>query len=78
MPLYDYQCARCKAVFEVRATFKEKEAGLEPQCPRCNSSKTHQLLTLGMFLRQGEGGASASFPSCEPNCGRSSCANCRN
>jgi putative FmdB family regulatory protein len=29
MPLYDYQCQRCQTVFEVRATFKEKEVGLD-------------------------------------------------
>jgi putative FmdB family regulatory protein len=78
MPLYDYQCGHCKAVFEVRATFKEKEAGLEPQCPQCRSKKTRQLLTSGQFLRQSEDGGSASSSSCGPNCGRGSCANCGN
>jgi len=33
MPLYDYQCKKCQTIFEVRATFKEKEEGLEPECP---------------------------------------------
>ena len=51
MLLYDYQCKKCQAVFEVRATFKEKEAGLEPECLACHSKKTHQLLTSGLFLR---------------------------
>ncbi|RPJ18717.1 MAG: zinc ribbon domain-containing protein, partial [Chloroflexi bacterium] len=40
MPLYDYQCQNCQAVFEVRATFKEKEQGLKPKCPQCQSKKT--------------------------------------
>ena len=31
MSLYDYQCNKCQAVFEVRAKFKEKEVGLEPE-----------------------------------------------
>ena len=78
MPLYDYRCVHCKAVFEVRATFKEKEAGLEPQCPQCKGKKTHQLLTSGLFLRQSGGGGSGSSPGCGPNCGRGSCANCGN
>jgi putative FmdB family regulatory protein len=51
MPLYDYQCQDCKAVFEVRATFKEKEEGLKPQCPHCQSKQTRQLLTSGLLLR---------------------------
>lgn len=32
MPLYDYQCQGCQNVFEVRATFKDKEEGLKPDC----------------------------------------------
>jgi len=78
MPLYDFQCAHCKTVFEVQATFKEKDAGLEPQCPHCNSRRTHQLLTSGQFLRRSEVGGPGSSQSCGPNCGRGSCANCRN
>ena len=56
MPLYDYQCDQCQAVFEVRATFKEKAAGLEPGCPQCPSKKTHQLLTSRLFLRKSDEG----------------------
>jgi putative FmdB family regulatory protein len=51
MPVYDYQCEQCETVFEVRAAFKEKEAGLKPECPQCHSKKTRQLLTSGLFLR---------------------------
>lgn len=50
MPLYDYQCQDCEAVFEVRATFKEKEEGLKPECPQCQSKQTRQLLTSGLLL----------------------------
>ena len=76
MPLYDYQCKHCQAVFEVRATFKEKEAGLEPACPQCRSKKTHQLLTSGLFLRQSHGGQSAGSPTCGPNCAGGNCGSC--
>ena len=50
MPLYDYQCQDCQAVFEVRATFKDKEEGLKPECPQCQSKQTRQLLTSGLLL----------------------------
>ena len=50
MPLYDYQCQDCQAVFEVRATFKEKEEGLKPECPQCQSKQTRQLLTSSLLL----------------------------
>lgn len=51
MPLYEYQCQDCQAVFEVRATFKEKEEGIKPECPQCQSKQTRQLLTSGLLLR---------------------------
>ena len=37
MPLYEYQCQACEEVFEVRASIKEKEAGLVLVCPKCGS-----------------------------------------
>jgi putative FmdB family regulatory protein len=73
MPLYDYQCKQCQTLFEVRATFKEKEAGLEPECPQCHSKKTHQLLTAGLFLRKSDDGTDLAFPSCGPNAGPGCC-----
>lgn len=51
MPIYDFQCQDCQTVFEVRATFKEKEQGLEPKCPQCQSKRTRQVLTTGLLLR---------------------------
>jgi putative FmdB family regulatory protein len=73
MPLYDYQCKQCQTVFEVRATFKEKEAGLEPECPQCHSKKTHQLLTTGLFLRKSDDGADVAWPGCGSNAGLGCC-----
>ena len=73
MPLYDYQCKKCQAVFEVRATFKEKEAELEPGCPECHSKKTNQLLTSGLFLRKSDGGVDLRGPGCGPNAGPGCC-----
>ena len=51
MPLYDFQCQDCQTIFEVRATFKEKEEGIKPQCPQCQSKQTRQVLTSGLLLR---------------------------
>lgn len=73
MPLYDYQCQDCQMIFEVRATFQEKEAGLEPECPRCRSKQTRQLLTSGLFLRKSGDGASFDLPACGPNAGPGCC-----
>lgn len=73
MPLYDYQCQSCQTVFEVRATFKEKEEGLKPECPQCHSKKTRQLLTSGLFLRKSDDGAELTLPACGPSAGPGCC-----
>lgn len=72
MPFYDFQCAQCEEVFEVRASIKEKEAGLEPECPKCHSKKTQQVITAGLVIR-GSDGASLTLPACGPNAGPGCC-----
>ena len=72
MPIYNFQCEQCSEVFEVRATFKEKEAGLEPECPKCQSKETRQMITAGLVLR-GSNGASISLAGCGPNTGPGCC-----
>jgi len=71
MPVYDFQCNHCQTVFEVRASIKEKEAGLELECPKCESQDVHQVLTAGLLLRGGS--AIMSLPSCRPNAGPGCC-----
>ncbi len=39
MPRYDYFCQKCQKTFEVSMTFQEKDKGIKPQCPFCNSDK---------------------------------------
>ncbi len=68
MPLYDYECQKCHTVFEVRATFQEKEQGLKPKCPECQSKKTRQVLTSGLFVQHGSDGGSGCSGNCGPNC----------
>ncbi len=74
MPLYDYQCDLCLTIFEVRATFREKEIGLKPVCPQCQSIETHQVLTHGLFVLKGSvEGASIKSSNCDPNGGSGCC-----
>ncbi len=72
MPVYVFQCQDCKEVFDVRASFKEKEAGLEPQCPSCQSQRTKQVITAGLIIRSGNE-TSLSFPACGPSAGPGCC-----
>ncbi len=72
MPVYSFQCQDCQEVFDVRASFKEKEAGLEPRCPKCQSQQTKQVITSGLYIRGGDG-ESLSLPACGPNAGPGCC-----
>ncbi len=72
MPLYDYQCRACGQVFEVRATFKQKEEGLQPICPSCESKETEQVVTAPMIMRVGDG-ANLTPLGCGPNAGPGCC-----
>lgn len=74
MPRYDYQCDHCQEKFEVRASFREKELGLKPVCPDCQSPLTHQILTIGLFVRSGNSDdASLSSSYCSPDAGAGCC-----
>ena len=72
MPLYSYQCEECEDVFEVRASIKEKESGLEPECPKCHSKNNRQLISAGLLLRGGNG-AGRSLNICSPEAGPGCC-----
>jgi putative FmdB family regulatory protein len=70
MPLYDYQCKKCGATFEVQATIKEKVAGLKLICPKCGSHEARQLITAVVTLHDGK---EFSPPVCGPNAGPGCC-----
>jgi putative FmdB family regulatory protein len=71
MPMYDFRCIQCGHPFTVRASFKEKDAGLQPECPVCHGQETQQVLTTGIFIGQaaGSGGSNLPLPMSGPTCG---------
>lgn len=70
MPMYDFRCKECGHAFTVRASFKEKDAGLQPECPVCHAAETQQVLTVGLFIGQGAGGDTSRLPMMSgPACG---------
>ncbi len=73
MPIYAYQCDHCQVSFEVRASFREKEQGLTPACPACQSLDTHQVLTVGRFVRSGGDRAALASSGCGPDSGPGCC-----
>jgi len=74
MPTYEYQCQDCGHTFDVFATFKQKEAGLQPRCPKCQSTETQQAFRSLTFIRSGDGGNVISGPAgCGPSMGPGCC-----
>ncbi len=71
MPYYEYRCKECGRVFEIRASFAEKSAGLDPECPVCHAKEAQQVVTAGLMLRGAAGDASSSC--CGPNAGPGCC-----
>ncbi len=65
MPIYCYECNQCQTEFELLASYKEKEAGLVPECPKCHGRDVRQLITSGLFSQTREG-VYFSGPACDP------------
>ena len=72
MPFYAFECEQCHAVFDVRATIKEREAGLQPECPNCHDVHVKSLITAGLVVHGSDGGSlSAAGRAC--GCGSGGC-----
>lgn len=63
MPIYEYKCSKCFAVFEVLVRGDEK-----PACPECGSKRLKKLVSS--FGVGGEGSKKRGGHSC---CGHSDC-----
>ena len=72
--IYEFQCKACNTIFEVRASLAEKEKGLKPQCPGCNSADTHQIVTT--FAMGDSTPDISSYSPSEHSHGGSSCSSC--
>ncbi len=71
MPTYVFRCGECSQQFEVYATIREREAGIDPPCPKCGSRRAEQLLTAPMLLQRGAG--RPDFRGCGPVAGPGCC-----
>ena len=71
MPTYSFQCQRCGRNFDLRASINEREAGLFPECPYCDSSDARQLIMAASVLRGGKDATSS--PCCGPTSGTRCC-----
>ena len=50
MPVYEFQCQDCGKKFEIVATLAEKEAGLDPACPKCGRHRARQVFSRFTLL----------------------------
>jgi putative FmdB family regulatory protein len=72
MPFYDFRCHCCDHAFTIRATMKEKEAGLQPECPSCHQQETQQVITAGVLIGRAAGNGRPA-PVCSPLAGPECC-----
>ena len=57
MPIYEYQCEKCRSVFE-RITFRGDEE--EIQCPECGKTEVSRVLSATSFV------SGSRFGACSP------------
>jgi putative FmdB family regulatory protein len=60
MPIYEYECRKCKERFEVLQKIDEDNSGL--CCPKCNTEKPERILSA-FCSGTGRGAANASAHS---------------
>ena len=49
MPIYDYECKKCKRIFEKWSTEKNIK------CPYCNSKQIKKIISMTSFQLKGDG-----------------------
>lgn len=64
MPIYEYKCSDCDAVFEILTTSEHHDN--EVRCQKCQSSRVVKLLSASA-IRKGPG--LAGLPAATPGCG---------
>ncbi len=52
MPTFDFECLKCKNVFEFQRPFGSKE---NPPCPACKSKKTQKIFSAPTIVFKGDG-----------------------
>ena len=58
MPIYEYECRKCKERFEVLQKINEDNRGVH--CPRCNADRPHKVLST---FSAGSAGSSSGCSS---------------
>ncbi|MFX1555442.1 MAG: zinc ribbon domain-containing protein [Promethearchaeota archaeon] len=60
MPIYEYECRKCKERFEVLQRINDDATA--PQCPKCGANKAKRVLS-GFFSTSGKSSSVICGPS---------------
>jgi putative FmdB family regulatory protein len=77
MPIYEYRCANCRAVFEKLRPMSQADA--PTVCSQCGSSDTSRAISLFSAISRGGNGESRAISGASGGCGScsgGSCATC--
>ncbi len=66
MPIYEFECEDCKAVFERLMMAGDDPVGIK--CPQCNGQNINKLMSAGFVRAHGIPTGSGGFkaPTCAP------------
>ena len=68
MPIYEFECSKCKNIFEV--LFRSSAENVNEPCPACKSKRTRRLMSIfgGKIGNTSVGGgcSSCAATSCSP------------
>jgi putative FmdB family regulatory protein len=74
MPIYEYDCAKCGAHFEVLIRSDRDLPGKCPQCGKGKPVKAFSAFAVAASSKQGAHAFCESCPSAEDKCPSESCA----
>ena len=72
MPIYEFECRKCKHVFE---TIVPSSSSPFPPCEKCNSKQVRKNISRFGFSSGGKSGGSLGSSGCG-SCSSSSCSSC--
>ncbi|RKY37736.1 MAG: zinc ribbon domain-containing protein [Candidatus Omnitrophota bacterium] len=67
MPIFTYQCQKCKHKFDLLVGITMDKAKFE--CPKCQSKKVTKLITSSINVGKSSSNGSCSTGSCPTCCG---------
>ena len=77
MPIYEYQCGKCKKQFEVVTMSMSEKANAV--CPKCKSKKISRMMSKfgrGKYASLSSGSSGSTGASSSPGCSSCSSSNC--